>query len=787
MLETLFRLLFEYRPIVFQQGEFRFAPTPGSYIALALAIAAGVLVVLSYRSRLKANANASPATAPRGRFAFLTRHSSVILLGLRLGLLALVALCLFRPVLVVKAAVSQQNFLALLIDDSRSMRIDDAPPGAGQQGSEESRRGDYARQQFGDPAGGLLKSLSDRFIIRTFRFSSSPARMASPDELTFDGAQTKLGAALDGARQELAGLPLAGVVLVSDGADTTDAALTDALLGMKAAALPVFTVGIGQDRLARDIQVDRVTTPRRALKGTSLLVDAVVRHTGYAGETVILDVEDGGRIVGSQEVKLPADGEPAAVRVRVMASDAGARILKFRVSPREGEVIAQNNVREAMVDVIDRRERILHYEGELRAEMKFIRQAIRDDKNLEVVTLQRTAENKFTRIGVDDPEHLLGGFPKTREELFAYRGLILSNIEASAFSGDQLRMIAEFVERRGGGLLMVGGPRAFGEGGYAGTPVADVLPVSLDRAVRTANGELPVMHLSVRPTRAGQSHAVTQIAATEAASVNRWPDIPPLTSVNPVNTLKPGATVLLSGSDDRRRQQVVLAWQRYGRGKAIAQTVQDSWLWQMHATMSLEDQTHENYWRQMLRWLVADVPDAVDAHTVTDRVEPGETVTLIADVVDEAFVELNDATVAAFVNGPGGELEIPVQWTGERNGEYRASFTPKAEGLYSVRVEAQRAGKTIGRTVTQVRAVPSDAEYFDATMQAARLERIANETGGRFYTAANLSGLPEDVQYSGRGVTTVEERELWHMPIVLMLMLALMCGEWALRRKAGLA
>lgn len=784
MLETLFRFLFEYRPVVFQQGEFRLAPTTGSYVALALAIAAGVLVALSYRARLKANP--TPPQTPV-RSSFITRHSSSVLLGLRLALIVLVAVCLFRPVIVVKAAVAQQNFLALLIDDSRSMRIDDAPPGAGQPGSEESTRGDYARQQFGDPASGLLKSLSDRFVVRTFRFSSSPARLASPDELTFEGGQTKLGAALDGVRQELAGLPLAGVVLVSDGADTTDGALTDALLGMKAAAVPVFTVGVGQDRLARDIQVDRVATPRRALKGTSLLVDAVVRHTGYAGETVMLDVEDGGRIVGSQAVTLPADGEPASVRVRVMAADAGARVLKFRISPREGEAIAQNNSRDAMVDVVDRRERILHYEGEPRFEMKFIRQAVRDDKNLEVVTLQRTAENKFTRIGVDDPEHLLGGFPRTREELFAYRGLILSNIEASAFSGDQLRMIAEFVERRGGGLLMVGGPRAFAEGGYAGTPVADVLPVALDRAVRTANGDPQVVHLGVRPTRAGESHAVTQIAGTEAASAERWPELPPLTSVNPITTVKPGATVLLSGSDDRRRQQVVLASQRYGRGKAIAQTVQDSWLWQMHATMSLEDQTHENYWRQMLRWLVDDVPDTVDAHTVTDRVEPGETVTLVADVVDRAFVELNDATVSAFVNGPGGEQEIPVQWTGERNGEYRASFTPKTEGVYTVRVDAQRAGKTIGSTLTQVRAVPSDAEYFDATMQAGRLERIASETGGRFYTSANLAGLPEDVQYSGRGVTTVEERELWHMPIILMLMLALMSGEWALRRKAGLA
>jgi uncharacterized membrane protein len=587
-------------------------------------------------------------------------------------------------------------------------------------------------------------------------------------------------------RQELAGLPLAGVVLVTDGADTTDAALTDALLAMKASELPVFTVGVGEDRLARDIQVDRVSTPRRALKGTSLLVDAVIRQTGYAGQTVMLDVEDAGRIVGSQQVKLPADNEPAAVRVRVMATDPGPRVLTFRISPQAGEVIAQNNARQSMVEVVDGRERILHYEGAPRFEMKFLRQAVKEDENLELITLQRTAENKFTRIGVDDPEHLLSGFPKTREELFAYRGLIISNVEASAFSADQLRMIAEFVERRGGGLMMLGGPRAYAQGGYAGTPVADALPVVLEPV--TTDADNPPARLQVRPTRAGESHAVTQIAGTEAASAGRWPDLPPLTSVNAIRAIKPGATVLLSGSDERRRDQVVLASQRYGRGKSIAQTVQDTWLWQMHASIALEDQTHENYWRQMLRWLVDEVPDPVSTHPLTDRVEPGEAVTVVADVVDQSFVQLNDARVVARISGPNVEgEEVPVQWTGDKDGEYRATFTPKAEGIYSVSIEATRAGKVLGRSVTRVRSAPSDAEYFDATMQAARLQRIADETGGRFYTPSTIAGMSEDLQYTGRGVTTIEERELWHMPIVLIAMLGLLFAEWALRRREGLA
>ena len=147
-----------------------------------------------------------------------------------------------------------------------------------------------------------------------------------------------------------------------------------------------------------------------------------------------------------------------------------------------------------------------------------------------------------------------------------------------------------------------------------------------------------------------------------------------------------------------------------------------------------------------------------------------------------------DAKVTAYISGPNAEVEeVPVQWSGERDGEYRMSFTPKTQGIYSARLEATRNGKTVGSSVARIRAVPSDAEYFDATMQAARLQRVAEETGGRFYKAADLGGLAEDVQYSGRGVTTIEERELWHMPIILMLILALLGAEWALRRNVGLA
>ena len=486
-------------------------------------------------------------------------------------------------------------------------------------------------------------------------------------------------------------------------------------------------------------------------------------------------------------MKLPDDGSAATARVRFSVADAGPRVFKFRVAPQEGELVTENNAREAMIDVRDRREKILYFQGEPRADVGFLLRAVAADQNLQVVLLQRTADNKYYRLGIDGPDELTAGFPKTREELFSYRAVILGSIEAGAFTGDQLQMLAEFVDRRGGGLMMLGGARSFSEGGYAGTAVGDVLPLVLDPSQRSPQ----LGRLTVKPTRAGAGHGVTQIAETEAASAERWEFLstlePKVTTLNVADTLKPGATLLLSGTDESRRERPVLAYQRYGRGKAFAFTLQDSWLWQMHAAIDVEDMGHEYLWRQLLRALVDGVPDIVESR-LTDRVEPGEAITLKADVVDKGFLELNDASVVAHVSRPDGSIvDVPMQWSGERSGEYVASVPAAGVGAYEARIDASRGGESLGTTMAHVRAAPGDAEYFDATMQAATLRRIAEETGGQFYTADAMQGLAEDLRYTGRGVTSVEERDLWHLPIVFLLLVGLLCAEWAYRRAVGLS
>ena len=135
----------------------------------------------------------------------------------------------------------------------------------------------------------------------------------------------------------------------------------------------------------------------------------------------------------------------------------------------------------------------------------------------------------------------------------------------------------------------------------------------------------------------------------------------------------------------------------------------------------------------------------------------------------------------------GGVMNVPMQWSGERGGEYRGTFVTTDPGAYEVAVDATRGDKRAGSAVAFVRAAPADSEYFDPTMHAAPLRRIADETGGRFFTSDKTSGVAEAVRYAGRGVTSVEERPIWNMPIVLIALLGLVCAEWGYRRAVGLA
>ena len=764
-LERVGTFLFKFRPVVFAHGEFGFAAAWPVLVALAI-LALALPALYTYRR----------PSARRVAAGGLSRNAQLVLATLRAAALAVLAFCLARPVVSVSEAVAQRNVLGILVDDSRSMQIAD----------ENGRpRADWIRAQLGTGDGALVAALAKQFDLRVFGFSRGAARVPSVASLAFDGSRTHLGAALERVQEELGGSPVAGLVVLSDGADNSPDALVEPLAALRARHIPVYPVGLGREAIDQDVAVSRVDLPRTALVGSALLADVVVTQRGHAGEKVALVAEDGGRIAASQAVTLGKDGEATPVRLRIPVADAGARAIRFRIAPLRGETITANNERTLPVLVRDGREKILYVEGEPRYELKFLRRAVEADSQLQVVTLLRTAEHKYLRLGVDDSLDLVTGFPTRREELFAYRAIVLGSVEAAFFTLDQLRMLEEFVSERGGTLIALGGRRALGEGGYAGTPVADLLPFDIAKTDDSTFAEL-----AIEPTPAGASHPALLVASTVDSSAARLRTLPPLSSVNRIGAVKSGATVLLRGTGTGASgvRQPVLLFQRYGRGTVVGLPVQDTWMWQMHATIPLEDQTHETFWRQLLRWSVSEVPDQVTVALGADAVEPGEPVTVRAEARDALYMPVNGAKLTAVVTSPTGAVtEVPREWTLDKDGEYRATFTAKEPGEHDVQVRATIGDRTITSVPSSLHAGPLGAEYFDAEMRRSLLERVAEETGGRFYTASTAASLPEDVIYTESGTTVKRQKELWDMPVNLLVLLALVSAEWAYRRARGLA
>lgn len=760
VLDAIVTFFLKFPLRVFARGDVVIAPVAPLAMLAAAAVLAVVLVAWFY-----------------SRVRTLAIRDRAVLGALRTAAVLLVLACLLRPGLVIASAVPQRNVFAVLFDDTRSMRLRDVG---------DSSRLAHVQRAFADTTA-LMTKLGERFALRRFRFGADASPLASARDLTGAGTRSDLATALGDVREDLNGLPLAGVVLISDGADNGGTRYDDALLALRARRIPVYTVGVGSERFERDLAVERVQSPRRALAGANILVEADVRVRGLGKDLAIVTTEADGRVVATDSLKAPASGDLVHARLQLPPLAAGVHRLTVRARPMAKELVTENNEWQTSIDVRAGPDRILYLEGEPRAEFAFLRRAVAGDSGIQVVGLMRSAEKKFLRLGVKDSLELLGGFPTSREELFSYRAIILGSIEAAFFTADQLRMIADFVSKRGGGLMVLGGRASLSEGGFADTPLADVLPITLTRG--TPNDEGPATTLRVRPTRAGESHAALQLRGSLAASKLRWDSLPPLTIVNKIGALRAGATVLLQGQIEGGRADVpVLAWQRYGRGMSAVFTAQDSWLWRMDATIPVEDVTHQTFWRQLSRWLVDEAPAQMEVSAAPTHVAPGEPVTIRAQVSDAFFADINDANVTATVTTPTGTtLTVPLEWSLREDGTYAGKFTTADSGRYVIDAVAKRGTDTTRSARTTLLVDDRGADVAQAEQRPALLKRIANETGGRYYTLADVNKLADDAMFTESGVTVREAKDLWDMPIVFLLLAGLLSAEWGYRRWRGLA
>jgi uncharacterized membrane protein len=744
------------------------------------------------------------------------------------GLTAL-ALCLLEPLWLGQRARPGANLFAVLADNSQGLQVRDR--------NETTSRGDAVRKLVDPLQSPWQSSLAATFDVRRYLFDARLQPTKDFSELNFEGRSTALSAALRTVGERFQGRPLAGVLLLTDG-NATDLAqgATPDLTGLP----PVYPVVVGRRDAVQDIAVQQLAVTQTSFEDAPVTVQADVQTAGFRGRPIVTKLVDRtGRTVHEQTSEARADGESVAFRFQLKPEQPGLSFYQVRVGTpaetvapdvkpavSEEATLANNN----RVFVVDRGQgpfRVLYVSGRPNWEFKFLNRAVQIDEQVQLVGLIRVAkrEPKFdfrgragetsnplfrgfgnqspeevqrydqpvlVRLNTRDEVELRAGFPRTPEELYGYHAVILDDVEAEFFSPDQAMLLQKFVSERGGGLMMLGGMESFREGNYLRTPIGDMLPVYLDHQDGgPAEAPGPVQF---QLAREGWLQAWARLRDNENDERARLAGMPAFEVLNRVRALKPGASVIATVRDGQGAELPALAIQRFGRGRTAALMVGDLWRWGMKDAAARDDQ--DRAWRQLVRWLIADVPNRVQMTSEPVAADANGAIRLQVRVRDEKFQPVDDAAVAVEIEpvvfeGTGAAAVPPLKLEAEpalsEPGLYQVTYVPRQTGGYrAVAAVKSHSGADLGRAETGWSTDLAAEEFRSLVPNQALLEDIARKTGGQVVAAQDLDSFVRRLPELRAPVMETWSYPAWHNPLMFAFALGCLLAEWGLRRWKGM-
>jgi len=770
----MFEFFFKYPPSVYARGQFALLGAWPKWILVLLIIAAAAGLAWLIRSRL---AQAAPA---------MQNWRAWVIWGLQAAMAALLLLLLWQPAITVAELKPQQNIIAVLVDDSHSM-------GIAEDGVTRQAQAVQALQN------GVLDSLNKTFQTRLYRVDEVPARIDSLKDLQPKATSTRLGDSLKQLTEETSDLPMGAVVLMSDGDDNTGGIGADTINALRARHIPVHTVGFGREHAAHDVELDDVVIAPRALADSRLAAKITLHQRGYAGSKITLTMRDVStgqpKVLASHPVTLGPDGNLQTETVMFNIGGAGAKNIEISAAALPGEENTANNALTRVVNVSSEPRRILYMEGEPRWEYKFIRQAEEDDRMVQIASIDRTSENKIYRQGLQNGKELADGFPSRPEDLFAYQGLIIGSVEAGYFTPGQQELIRQFVDRRGGGLLLLGGQFALADGAWNTSSLPDLLPTVLPTSAGTFHREQDprngTTHTTAELAPSGVDSIITRLVDDPAANAAKWKKLPYLMDYEDPGTPKPGANVLLNMITPEGRKLPLLITESFGRGRTAIMATGGSWRWQMSSPLG--ETAHDLFWQQLLRWVVSDTPGHVSATVPAQMLLDNGATTISAEVRDQQYNPAADAKVEAHILGPSGvSALVEMSPVPDNPGQFSAAWSAPKPGAYLTEVTAQRNDpatntvKELGRDVLTFQRMDGVAENFHTEQNRELLEHLASQTGGQYWKPADLGKLATNIPFSEAGVTMRQTKDLWDLPLVFLVLIALRFAEWWLRRKWGI-
>jgi len=744
------------------------------------------------------------------RHRTISKTRRVVLGTLRALLYTVLIILLFEPVLAIEKSVQLRRVFLVLFDRSESMAMRDARKSKEDledaalclgKASFDTRapdltardRADIAQATRFELARSLLQRedldvfdrLASEHKVRYFSFADGLEPTTGEGEKLLEslrrvectGESTRLGTSIAEAVGRYGGQPIAGALVLTDGASNEGLEPVEVARTMKERGIPLYTIGFGVPD-PPDLRVRSVIVQDTVFYKDIVPVRVQLSSKGFTNRTVDVALKVDGQTVAQAPVTLT--GKTQFVELEfVPERESGTLNLSIEAPILPGETTHSNNVETRRLRVIDEKIKVLYVEGKPRWEYRYLRAVLMRDHRLDVKFLMTQGDRDLAKAS----ERYLAQFPEVASEAFVFDLVILGDVPATYFTPQQMMRLEELVRERGGSLLVLAGQHN-PLSNFLGTRIEPILPVR----VRPDGWESVDDTVSVEITEEGLKSTVVLLDADEQTNARLWSGVRPLHQVPALEGKKPAATLLATLSDQRRRSEPypLIAWQRYGSGKSLY--VGTDQLWRLRYKVG--DRYHARFWGQAIQFLTLSrlLGENKRVHIEADAksYRNGDRVEIYTNVLNENYEPVLSPTYTIYMEHVEGTEETkPVRLEAVHGvpGLFQGYATPEEDGAYRLRADSS-VSDVANVAEFQVASVP--LEEVEPAMQEAQLRKMAELSGGEYLRVRDLPSLPEKL--ASENLTTAKrmDRELWDLPYLFGALLACMALEWLLRRRYDL-
>jgi len=767
-----------------------------------------------------------------------SKRARVALAALRIALLAFVLVLLNRPVLTLSQEHHEPSVLPIVIDTSISMSVRDA---LAAEATVPQARLQAVLDLLGTQDAALLRGLAEKHILKFYRFDQNARAVASlegtavsagkpqpgkqehaafdaslkatVDSLKHLGADGRSTQVVSSARQvleDLQGQRVAGLVLLTDGRDTSSESLAEGLTALKTFGVKVYPIAVGSDKLPQNIEVQTVDMQDSAFVGDVVIVKANVRITGYEAHHAV-KVRLMGRLQGDKNMPQPLKGpdgheiettiyldndKPQEVELPFKATDVGALDVSVEAIKQPGQLDESGNIRTAQIAVLDAKINVLYVDGYPRWEYRYVKTEMIREQTVNVSCLLLSADPGFAQEGTAK-EKLTAFkyfpykyFPETMEQLLESDVVIFGDVDPKQFSDSQLQLVSDFVSKKGGGFGMIAGPKCAPQA-FRNTPIESILPVNVSQVVGGWDMGASIT-LGFRPvvTKVGEDSSIFRFYPDKARNrqylLDEWQ---PIFWYCQHLSVKPGVGEAFAehprdlGPDGHKAPLLVLG--RFGAGRTLFSAYDDSWRWRYYTGESI----FNTYWVQQLRYLARSKKLGQRRITFTSSrpdYESGEQIRLNLRILDGTLLTQLPPQISVDIRDTDGQIvrhENLVKQEGGRD-LYTGSFTADHVGKFVAVVPAPVAGMEDLSLPLEV-IVPR-LELVEPRVDRTFLTRLASETLGQTIDMSEAAAKLLNIPSAAQDIPDLATQPLWDAPLALLIFVLLITVEWVLRKVYGM-